>query len=53
MLYGLIIAALYTMTAPYSCAELAIDYSHNLMGTGTVMSDFKMGSEGDTLAAEG
>lgn len=32
------------------CAEVDIDYSHNLMGTGTVMTDFKMGSEENTLA---
>ena len=40
------------LTAAHSWdAEVDIDYSHNLMGTGTVMSDFKMGSEEDTLAA--
>jgi len=52
MLCWVIIAALYIiMTATYSShAEVDIDYSHNLMGTGTVMSDFKMGSEDDTLA---
>lgn len=53
MLCWVIIAALYViMTAAYSShAEVDIDYSHNLMGTGTVMSDFKMGSKDDTLAA--
>ncbi|MDD1759465.1 MAG: hypothetical protein LUQ44_02565 [Methanothrix sp.] len=51
MLCGVIVAALYVMTAAYSYAEVDIDYSHNLMGTGTVMSDFKMGSKDDTLAA--
>ena len=53
MLCWVIIAALYIiMTAAYSShAEVDIDYSHNLMGTGTVMSDFKMGSKDDTLAA--
>jgi hypothetical protein len=28
-----------------------IDYSHNLVGTGTVMTDFKMGSSESTVAA--
>ena len=53
ILCWVIVAALYViMTAAYiSNAEVDIDYSHNLMGTGTVMSDFKMGSEDDTLAA--
>ena len=53
MLCWVIIAALYIiMTAAYSShAEVDIDYSHNLMGAGTVMSDFKMGSKDDTLAA--
>jgi hypothetical protein len=47
-----VIIAIYVMTAAYSSyAEVDIDYSHNLMGTGTVMSDFKMGSKDDTLAA--
>jgi len=52
MPYWIKIAALcIIMTAVYvSSGETNIDYSHNLMGTGTVMSDFKMGSEEDTLA---
>ena len=27
-----------------------IDYSHNVVGTGTVMTDFKMGGEESTIA---
>lgn len=52
MLPWITIAALsMIMTAAFaSCAEVNIDYSHNLIGTGTVMTDFKMGSEEDTLA---
>lgn len=53
MPYWIIIAALCAITAAVhvSGGELDIDYSHNLMGRGAVMSDFKMGSEEDTLAA--
>ena len=52
MHYWIMIAALCAvLTAAYSSdAEVDIDYSHSLMGMGTVMSDFKMGSEEDTLA---
>lgn len=42
---GMIMAGAYT-----SFAEVDIDYSHNLVGKGTVMTDFKMGSEDNTLA---
>jgi len=52
MHYWIMIAALCAvMNAAYSSgAEVDIDYSHSLMGMGTVMSDFKMGSEEDSLA---
>jgi len=30
--------------------NMDIDYSHNVKGTGTVMTDFKMGSDESTLA---
>jgi hypothetical protein len=30
--------------------NMDIDYSHNVVGTGTVMTDFKMGSDESTLA---
>lgn len=46
------IAAL-TMIMTAACAlsaEVDIDYSHNVIGIGTVMTDFKMGSEDDTIA---
>jgi hypothetical protein len=46
-----IVALCMIMIAEYAiCAEVDIDYSHSLIGTGTVMTDFKMGSEKDTLA---
>jgi len=31
--------------------DVEIDYSHNVVGTGTVMTDFKMGSEDSTEAS--
>lgn len=46
------IAAL-TMVMTAACAlsaQVDIDYSHNVIGIGTVMTDFKMGSEDDTVA---
>jgi len=46
-----IAALMMIMTAACALsAEVDIDYSHNVIGTGTVMTDFKMGSEDDTLA---
>ena len=32
-------------------SDVEIDYSHNVLGTGTVMTDFKMGSPENTVAA--
>jgi hypothetical protein len=46
-----IAALMIIMTAACALsAEVDIDYSHNVIGTGTVMTDFKMGAEDDTLA---
>jgi hypothetical protein len=33
-----------------SSSSTDIDYSHNVVGTGTVMTDFKMGGEESTIA---
>jgi hypothetical protein len=49
---ALLILAL-TMVVGAACAsstDMDIDYSHNVIGTGTVMTDFKMGSEESTIA---
>jgi len=37
-------------TASASSSNMDIDYSHSVVGTGTVMTDFKMGDEDSTLA---
>ena len=34
-----------------SSTDMDIDYSHNVVGTGTVMTDFVMGSDESTVAA--
>ena len=49
---ALLILALTTMMAGAYAAStnMDIDYSHNVVGTGTVMTDFKMGSEESTQA---
>ena len=47
----LILAITMVMAGAYATStNLDIDYSHNVVGTGTVMSDFKMGSVESTLA---
>jgi len=49
---ALLILALTILTAGacVASAGMDIDYSHNLVGTGTVMSDFNMGSDEGTKA---
>lgn len=47
----LILAITLVMAGAYAAStNMDIDYSHNVVGTGTVMTDFKMGSEESTLA---
>jgi hypothetical protein len=47
----LILAITMVMAGAYAAStNMDIDYSHNVVGTGTVMTDFKMGSEESTLA---
>jgi hypothetical protein len=47
----LAIAMVMEMAGVYAAStNMDIDYSHNVVGTGTVMTDFKMGSEESTLA---
>ena len=40
-----------TVGAYAASTNLDIDYSHNVVGSGTVMTDFKMGSPESTLTA--
>ena len=49
---SMLIPALFIVTigAYATSPNLDIDYSHNVKGTGTVMTDFKMGSDESTLA---
>ena len=47
----LILALTILMTGAYAASTgMDIDYSHNVVGTGTVMTDFKMGSDESTQA---
>ncbi len=47
----LILALTMVMVGAYAAStNMDIDYSHNVVGTGTVMTDFKMGSDESTLA---
>ncbi len=47
----LILALTMVMAGAYAAStNMDIDYNHNVVGTGTVMTDFKMGSEESTLA---
>ena len=47
----LILALTFLMTGAYAASTgMDIDYSHNVVGTGTVMTDFKMGSDESTQA---
>lgn len=48
----LVLALMMMMTAGTDAAttNMDIDYSHNVVGTGTVMTDFKMGSDESTQA---
>lgn len=53
MLAGAMLFLAMTMmvaTAYASSSNMDIDYSHNVVGTGTVMTDFKMGGEESTIA---
>ena len=53
MLAGAILFLVVTAmvaTAYASSSNMDIDYSHNVVGTGTVMTDFKMGAEESTIA---
>ncbi len=45
MMMMMMIAGAYAATT-----NMDIDYSHNVIGTGTVMTDFKMGSDDSTQA---
>lgn len=48
----LVISALLTMTcAPAYSSDVDIDYTHNIAGTGTVITDYKIGSKESTVAA--
>ncbi len=46
------VSALLIIAAGVNAAlsDVDIDYSHNVVGTGTVMTDFKMGSSDNTVA---
>ena len=47
----LILALTMLMAVAYAASTgMDIDYSHNVVGTGTVMTDFKMGSDESTQA---
>jgi hypothetical protein len=47
----LILALAMMMAGAYAAStNMDIDYSHNVVGTGTVMTDFKMGSDEGTQA---
>ncbi|MCK9567241.1 MAG: hypothetical protein WA137_08430 [Methanothrix sp.] len=47
----LILALTMVMAGAYDdSANMDIDYSHSVVGTGTVMTDFKMGSDESTQA---
>ena len=47
----LILALTMVVAGAYAeSANMDIDYSHNVVGTGTVMTDFKMGSDESTQA---
>ena len=47
----LILALTILITGAYAASTgMDIDYSHNVVGTGTVMTDFKMGSDESTQA---
>ncbi|OPY51097.1 MAG: hypothetical protein A4E49_02381 [Methanosaeta sp. PtaU1.Bin112] len=47
---ALLILSLMIAGAYAASTNMDIDYSHNVIGTGTVMTDFKMGSEESTQA---
>jgi hypothetical protein len=46
----LISALLMTISAPAYSSNVDIDYVHNIEGTGTVITDYKMGSDESTVA---
>ena len=48
----LVISALQMMTIALSySSDVDIDYTHNIEGTGTVITDYKIGSKESTVAA--
>lgn len=48
---ALLVSALMMMVGAYAAStNMDIDYSHNVVGTGTVMTDFEMGSDENTQA---
>jgi hypothetical protein len=48
---ALLVLALMMIAGAYAAStNMDIDYSHNVVGTGTVMTDFKMGSDESTQA---
>ncbi len=48
---ALLFLALMMIAGAYAAStNMDIDYSHNVIGTGTVMTDFKMGSDESTQA---
>jgi hypothetical protein len=46
----ILVLTLQMAGAQAASTNMDIDYSHNVVGTGTVMTDFKMGSDESTLA---
>ena len=47
----LVLSALLMMTcAPAYSSDVDIDYTHNIEGTGTVITDYKIGSKESTVA---
>ena len=46
----ILIAMMICIMVEANASELSIDYSHNVAGTGTVMTDFEMGSAESTIA---
>lgn len=48
---ALLVLALMMIAGAYAAStNMDIDYSHNVVGTGTVMTDYKMGSDESTQA---
>lgn len=53
MLRSAVLMALMVVTAGtlVGCSVVDIDYSHNVAGTGTIITDYKMGSKQNTEAS--